>query len=200
MLNATSLQTSAPSGTGAVATGTSRLPRLDRALDVISTGIATVCTVLITFMLFVSLAAVSLQVVSRFWLHSIVGAPEELARLSMVMMVFVGMPVLVRYFENIRLDVAHELISSAGVREWLHRIALAAELVFLVILSILAYQFVEQLAHSTQQSPALGIRIFWSRLPVFVGALLASIVCACMLVRRVLGPMPELPDPQALAI
>lgn len=166
---------------------TVRLPTLARALDLTSTWIARICAWLIAAMLFVMLVAVTLQVVGRYWIHFLVGGPEELARLSMVTMVFLGLPVLARYSEHIKLDVANELIPNATLREWIARFALLAELVFLTLLAALALEFVSVLWHSQQLSPALGLRIFWSRLPVFIGTALAALVCACVLIRRLLG-------------
>lgn len=170
-----------------------RLPRLDRALDLTSTWIARVCAWLIGTTLLVMLFAVTLQVVGRYWIHFLVGGPEELARLAMVTMVFLGLPVLARYSEHIKLDVANELIPNAALREWIARIALAVELVFLTVLTALAFDFVSVLWYSQQVSPALGLRIFWSRLPVFIGAALAAVVCACVLIRRLLGAA-DVPD------
>ena len=172
---------------------TVRLPRLDRVLDLTSTWIARGCAWLIAAMLFVMLVAVTLQVVGRYWIHFLVGGPEELARLSMVTMVFLGLPVLVRYSEHIKLDVANELLPNATLREWIARTALFIELVFLTVLAVLSFEFVSALAHSQQLSPALGLRIFWSRLPVFIGTTLAVIVCACVLARRLLGAT-DVPD------
>jgi TRAP-type C4-dicarboxylate transport system permease small subunit len=72
-------------------------------------------------------------------------------------------------------------------------LALVVELVFLTVLAALALEFVTVLWHSQQLSPALGLRIFWSRLPVFIGTALAAIVCACVLIRRLLGAT-DVPD------
>ncbi|MGV9800888.1 TRAP transporter small permease [Mycobacterium sp. NPDC003449] len=168
-----------------------RLAKLDRSLDVVSTTIARVCAWTVAAMLLLMLAAVTLQVASRYWLHFLVGGSEELARLSMVTMVFLGLPVLARYSEHIKLDVANEFIRNVRAREWLARAALLMELVFLVVLSALAYEFVVSLWHSQQQSPALGLRILWSRLPILIGSSLAALVCACILVRRVTGNPDE---------
>jgi TRAP-type C4-dicarboxylate transport system permease small subunit len=170
-----------------------RLPKVASALDRLSTSIARICAWVIAAMLFVMLFAVTLQVIGRYWIHFLVGGPEELARLSMVTMVFLGLPVLARYSEHIRLDVANELIPNATLREWIARCALFIELVFLTTLAVLAFEFVSVLWHSQQLSPALGLRIFWSRLPVFIGTGLAAIVCACVLARRLLGAA-DVPD------
>ncbi len=174
-------------------TATVRLPKLDRALEKTSTWIARVCAWLIAGTLLVMLVAVTLQVVARYWIHFLVGGPEELARLAMVTMVFLGLPVLARYSEHIKLDVANELLPNPALREWIARFALTVELVFLTVLTVLAFEFVSTLWYSPQLSPALGLRIFWSRLPVFVGAALAAIVCACVLLRRLLGAS-DVPD------
>lgn len=177
------------------------LKALDRLLDIISTSISVACVVVITAMLFVMLAAVTLQVVSRYWIDGFVGEPEELARLSMVMMVFLAIPTLAHYSENIRLDVAQEIVKSAAVREWFTRAALFTEFVFLAILAVLSFQFIEQLSHSVQQSPSLGIRLFWTRAPVFVGSALGALVTLCVLGRRIInGPPDEEPQPTMSAI
>lgn len=167
------------------------LQRTDRLLDTVSTWIARVCAWLIAATLFVMLVSVTIQVIARHWIHFLVGGPEELARLAMVTMVFLGLPVLARYSDHIKLDVAGELIPHAGIREWVARFALFVELVFLSILAVLAYEFVSVLWYSQQESPALGLRIFWSRLPVFIGSALAAIVCACVLIRRIVGKADE---------
>ena len=82
----------------------------------------------------------------------------------------------------------HELVKNREVVEWVHRLALFIELVFLVVLAKLAWDFVSFLSQSSQQSPSLGLRIFWSRSPIFVGATLGAFVTACVLVRRFINP------------
>ncbi|KWX57365.1 TRAP transporter small permease [Mycobacterium sp. NAZ190054] len=171
-----------------------RLQRVARVLDVISTSIALVCGWTIAMMLLAMLVAATLQVASRYWLNFLVGGTEELARLSMVTMVFLGLPVLARYSDHIKLDVANEFIHNARAREWLARFALFMELVFLAVLAVLAYEFVAGLWHSQQQSPALGLRIFWSRVPIFIGAALAVLVCACVLLRRIITTPEDSPE------
>ena len=70
------------------------LGRIDRALDVASTAIATLCIWLVSALLLVMLASITFQVVARYWVHTVVGAPEEIARLCMVTMVFMALPAL----------------------------------------------------------------------------------------------------------
>jgi TRAP-type C4-dicarboxylate transport system permease small subunit len=164
------------------------LGRVDRVLDVVSTTIATVCMWLVAVLLFVMLAAITFQVAARYWIHSVVGAPEEIARLCMVTMVFLALPTLARYSDHVRLDTVQELVKNRVVVEWVHRLALLIEFVFLLVLSVLAYEFVAFLAQSSQESPSLGLRIFWSRLPILVGAALGALVTACVLIRRFINP------------
>ncbi|MCR4514123.1 TRAP transporter small permease [Aeromicrobium sp. 50.2.37] len=184
-----------------------RAPRLDRVLAVVSGAIAAACTWLVAAMLTIMLVCVLLQVLSRYWLHFLGGGPEEIARLCMVGAVFLALPALAQYSENIRLDVAQELLSSAAAREWLTRLALAAEVVFLTVLSVLAIDFVQTLSLSSQRSPSLELRLYWSRMPVPVGAGLGALVSACVLVRRFLvrgllpasAPAPASTDRSTLA-
>ncbi|GAA0193828.1 hypothetical protein GCM10008944_08350 [Cytobacillus oceanisediminis] len=163
-----------------------RAPRLDRVLSVVSGGVAAACAWLVAVMLTIMLVCVLLQVLSRYWLHSLGGSPEEIARLCMVGAVFLALPALAHYSENIRLDVAQELVPSAAVREWLTRLALAVEVAFLTVLTVLAIDFVQTLSLSSQRSPSLELRLYWSRMPVPVGAALGALVGACVLLRRFL--------------
>jgi len=133
------------------------------------------------------LASVTLEVASRYTGNNL-GGSGELARLSMVMLVFMSLPALAHHSGHIRLDVVSEKVKSKVVVEWVHRCALLAELTFLVVLTGLAYEFVSLLADSTQQTPSLGIRLFWFRLPLLVGAALGAVVSACVLLRRLINP------------
>lgn len=168
----------------------SRTPRwllaVDRVLDRISAGISHVCTVVLVVMLLTMVVAAAVQVIARYVIPTVVGGPEEIARTAMVAIVFLGLPVLARHSEHIALDMLQEKVRSARGREYLLRLALAAELLFLTILAVLAYTFVERLWLSPQESPALGIRLFYTRLPVLIGAALAAVVTAAALLRRFL--------------
>jgi TRAP-type C4-dicarboxylate transport system permease small subunit len=169
---------------------TSRAPGwllvVDRILDRTSAGISAVCTGALVLMLLTMVVAATAQVVARYVFPTVVGGPEEIARAAMVTIVFLGMPVLARHSEHIVLDLLQEKVTSARVREYLLRFGLAAELLFLTILALLAYPFVERLWLSSQESPALEIRLFYTRLPVLVGAVLAVVVTAAALLRRFL--------------
>lgn len=170
--------------------GPSRAPgwllALDRVLDRVSAGISAACTVVLVVMLLTMVVAASVQVVARYVFPTVVGGPEEIARTAMVSIVFLGLPVLARHSEHISLDLLQEKVRSARTREYLVRLALAAELAFLVTLAVLSYTFIERLWLSPQESPALGVRLFYTRLPVLVGSVLAAVVTAAALLRRFL--------------
>jgi TRAP-type C4-dicarboxylate transport system permease small subunit len=172
-------------------TKASRAPKMllvvDRVLDRISGVISHVCTVVLVVMLLVMVTAATVQVIARYVFPTVVGGPEEIARTAMVAIVFLGMPVLARHSEHIALDMLQEKVRSARAREYLLRLALAAELLFLVLLAVFTLPFLERLWLSPQESAALEIRVFWTRLPVLVGALLAALVTAAALLRRFLG-------------
>jgi TRAP-type C4-dicarboxylate transport system permease small subunit len=171
-------------------TPTSHAPKwllaVDRVLDRVSAGISHVCTVVLVVMLLTMVVAATIQVIARYVFPTVVGGPEEIARTAMVAIVFLGLPVLARHAEHIVLDMLQEKVRSARGREYLLRVGLAAELLFLTILAVLAYTFIERLWLSPQESPALEIRLFWTRLPVLVGAVLAAVVTAAALLRRFL--------------
>ena len=168
----------------------SRAPKwllmVDRVLDRVSGGISHVCTVLLAVLLLTMVVAATVQVIARYVFPTVVGGPEEIARTAMVAIVFLGMPVLARHSEHIVLDLLQEKVSSARGREFLLRLALAGELLFLTILVIITIPFLERLWLSPQESPALEIRLFWTRLPVLIGASLGALVTAGALLRRFL--------------
>ncbi|QKV20038.1 TRAP transporter small permease [Oricola thermophila] len=81
-------------------------------------------------------AVVFAQFFSRYFLNMPLGWTEELARYLMISVAFLGLPVVTRLGEHIAIDLLAASL-PAKVRSWVEA---AAELIQLLIVSVLAWQ------------------------------------------------------------
>ncbi len=151
-------------------------PRLVRPLAHLTRLIVRVCTVLVTLLLVVMLLAALAQILSRSVTFISAGGPEELARMAMTTLVFLGLPVVTAHAQHISIDLLQEKVANDVVRSLAAAVVLAFEIVFLVLLALYSWELVDQLIGAPDRTTALNLPTLWTRVPMLVGLGLAVIV------------------------
>lgn len=151
-------------------------PALVRPLAHLTRLIVRVCTVLVTLLLAVMLLAALAQILSRSFDFISAGGPEELARLAMTTLVFLGLPVVTAHAQHISIDLLQEKVADPVVRSLAAALVLACEIAFLVLLGLYTWDLVDQLIGAPDRTTALDLPTLWTRVPMLVGIVLSVVV------------------------
>lgn len=139
--------------------------RIDRACARLEEGAA----FLILAALVVTLA---LQVASRFLFEFPLGWTEELARVGLLWLVFIGSAVAARRAEHFAVEIFMEKVSFPG-KSLLARLVGLTVIAFFLLLAVVS-------AHSAQFGalqtlPALGVSVAWATAAIAVGCALMAL-------------------------
>lgn len=169
-----------------------RGPRwLAAALNVLDRFLLVVLTLMMTVMLLAAIA----QVAARYVFETALVGPEEIARYMMIGGTFLALPVLARRRNHIAVDALAHYVPEAG-RVWLERLVLLVELTFLVLFTWYASLVVEELRVGQGFSAGLELPAWIPFLPVALGAGLALVVTAVLLVHTFVPGGAEAPRAQ----
>ncbi len=151
-------------------------PAAVRPLAHLSRAIVRICTVIVTLLLVVMLVAALVQILSRSFSFISAGGPEELARLAMTTLVFLGLPVVTAHAQHISIDLLQERLRGGVARSLSAALVLALEIVFLVLLGLYTWDLVDQLIGAPDRTTALNLPTLWTRVPMLLGLVLAVVV------------------------
>jgi TRAP-type C4-dicarboxylate transport system permease small subunit len=167
-----------------------------RLLDRIETALGHAEELLAMALVVVLLAVVNLQIFARYLFHHPFIWPEEVSRLALVWMTFIGGAALTRIGGDLAVDTFLEMLPHRP-----KRIALMLrDSAMIVVFAIVAFEGVE-LARAVNNMPlvATGLPTALLAWPVIIGAGLVVFHCAVRLMVAILRPAAEVPHtPKAL--
>jgi TRAP-type C4-dicarboxylate transport system permease small subunit len=127
------------------------LARLSRMLDL-------ACQAVITVLTLVGIGSVAIGIfgrslgISNSW-------TEELARYSMIWVIYLGAAVAMARSTHIRMELLQPVM-PAGAWQFINRFQLLISLVFVVTITAIGVGFVVQLQQLDQRSPLLGVPMY----------------------------------------
>lgn len=138
----------------------------------------------------VLLFVVNLQIFSRYLFHHPFIWPEEIARLTLVWMTFIGGAALTRMGGDLAVDTFIEMLPHRGRRLML----ILRDALMVVVFTIVAFQGAE-LARAVSNMPlvATGLPTALLAWPVVIGGGLVAIHCIIRLIVSFVDPAVEVP-------
>lgn len=117
---------------------------------------------------------VFLQVGSRYWLPTPVTWSEELAKFLLMWISYLGIASVFYYGKQIRIDLVDHFL-PARVKKWVDLIVTdVAGLVFCIFFLNYLTQFMQRQLQFQQKSPVMGIPMYVTLIPFFLGAVIAG--------------------------
>lgn len=138
-------------------------------------------------------AIVFLSAMSRYIFSYGVTGSEELARLLMITMTFLGAYVLLRQDRHVNVDILNIALSPAAQRVLRGATALIGAALMLY-LAWLSWQLVTYSADTGQRAPTLPVPRYFFFLPIAVGSSLMAIAGLDKLIRAITNTLPPLPN------
>lgn len=138
-----------------------------RVLD----GLDGAVTAVITAVLFVD---VMLQVTTRILPFHAFAWTNELGEIMLSALIWIGISAAVKSNNHIGFDLFVSRLSPKG-KKFMGIINMGLFLAYLVILAYLTWGMMQLYLRRTAYTPILGIGMYWVRMPIFVGCIMASI-------------------------
>lgn len=157
-----------------------------RLIDQIAASIGAISLLATTAIVFFS-------ALSRYIFSYGVTGSEELARLLMITMTFLGAYVLLRQDRHVNVDILNIAISPAIQRILRGATALTGTLLMLY-LAWWSWQLVSFSANTGQRAPTLPVPRYFFFLPIAVGSSLMVLAGIDKLVRAITNTLPPLPS------
>ncbi len=143
------------------------LRRILNILDHLDGAIAAV----ITLVIFID---VVLQVSTRLLPFSALPWTNELGEILLSALIWIGVSAAVRTNNHIGFDLFVSRLSPKG-KKYMGIINMGLFLAYLVILAWLTWGMMQLYLRRTAYTPILGIGMYWVRMPIFIGCVMAAI-------------------------
>ena len=145
-----------------------------KILDKISYGIDVICSYLIYYLLLIITSVVFIQVVARFVFNTGTFWTDELARFSMVWLVFIGAAVATREKSLINVDVVESLLPKFA-----KPLRIFQSIVFLIFCALLVKMGWETMwLVAAQRSPNMGVpmSVIYAAIPVTMAIMIFHLI------------------------
>ncbi len=126
---------------------------------------------LLTLVIFLD---VMLQVATRLLPFSAVPWTNELGEMLLSALIWIGVSAAVRSNNHIGFDLFVSRLSRKG-KKTMGMINMGLFLAYLAILAWLTWGMMQTYLRRTAYTPILGIGMYWVRMPIFIGCILASL-------------------------
>lgn len=117
---------------------------------------------------------VMLQVITRIFPFRAFAWTNELGELLLSSLIWIGLSAAVKTNNHIGFDLFVSKLSPRG-KKWMGFINTALFLAYLIILAYLTSGMMKIYLRRTAYTPILGISMFWVRMPIFIGCVMASV-------------------------
>ena len=134
-------------------------------------GLDGAITAIITLVIFVD---VMLQVTTRILPFRAFAWTNELGEIMLSALIWIGISAAVKSNNHIGFDLFVSRLSPRG-KKFMGIINMALFLAYLLILAHLTWGMMQLYLRRTAYTPILGIGMYWVRMPIFVGCVMASI-------------------------